>query len=87
MKQLWKTYRVPAGFTLVCLLLAANALRLERIRPLPFAGTVYRQHDDPMMFWASVAILFGMALVFPVLLMRSAMKRGRAVPFADQVND
>jgi hypothetical protein len=86
MNQRWKTHRVSAGVSLVCFLLAANALVSERVRVLPFTDAVYRRDGEPVVFWVSVAILLGLGLGFPVSLVWSAVTRKRAVPFAEQVN-
>ena len=87
MTQPWKTHRVSAGVSLLCFLLAANALVSERIRVLPFTDTAYRRDGEPVVFWASVAILLGLGFGFPVSLLWSAATRGkRAVPFGEQVD-
>ena len=82
-----KRIALSAGVSLLCVLLAANALVSERIRVLPFTDAVYRRDGEPVVFWASVAILLGLGLGFPVSLLWSATtRRKRAVPFGEQVN-
>jgi hypothetical protein len=86
MKELWRTHRVSVGVSLLCVLLAVNALLSGRFRGLPFTDVVVRRDGDPVLFWAAVAFLISAGLAFPISLLWSATHRKRAVPFDDQID-
>jgi hypothetical protein len=87
MKAFWWTHRVSIGVSLLCFLLATDALLSEQFRGLPFTKTAYRRSSEPVVFWAGVTMLVSMALAFPGSLLWSAVARAkRRVPFQDQID-
>lgn len=87
MKELWRAHRVSIGLSLLCFLLAADALLSGQFRALPFTNTAYRRSSEPVVFWAGVAILMSMAIAFPGSLLWSARTRAkRRVPVQDQIH-
>jgi hypothetical protein len=57
MNQFWRTHRVSIGVSLLCLLLATDALLSEQFRGLPFTKTAYRRSSEPVAFWVGVTFL------------------------------